>query len=277
LALALCIGIGLAFAVANLRSWELEDAEAYWNAAHRLREGMDLYVPVDPNADEVLAYRYAPWLAWLWVPLTYLPKAAVQVGWSTVLVGAVVASLVPVLRVRTMAAICIAALLGGLLLRTASTGNVHALVIAALVWGLPRRSGPIWLGLAASLKVVPILYAIVYVRQGQLGRAALAVAVTAILVAPALLYDLSAYPTEAGESLSLLSNLGWPAFAAGAVLCIGVAWWFGSGRYRWPLASLAVVAALPRLELYSLTYFLVGTDQARVQGGRTEAIRRRPR
>jgi hypothetical protein len=264
----MCVGIGLAMAVANLTSWELEDADAYWNAGHRLREGMDLYVGVDPNADESLAYRYAPWFAWLWVPLTYLPKTAVQLVWSIILVGAVLASLIPVLRIRTVAAVCVGALLGGLLLRTASTGNVHPLVIVALVWGLPRPSGPLWLGVVASLKVVPILYAIVYLRQGQPMRAFLAVAVTGILLAPALLYGVSEYPTDAGESLSLLSNLGWSAFVAGAVLSIAAAWWFGAGRYRWPLASLAVVGALPRLELYSLTYFLVGADQRAGEGTR---------
>lgn len=88
LALAICIGFGLAFFIANVRSWQLEDSEAYWNAALRLRGGEPLYVPVDPGADEMIA-RYAPWFAWLWVPLTMLPKGAVQVGWSLLLLAAV--------------------------------------------------------------------------------------------------------------------------------------------------------------------------------------------
>ena len=74
IALAICIGMGLAFAIANAFSWQLEDAEAYWNAALRLRSGGDLYVAVPLGADETIAYRYAPWLAWLWIPLTYLPQ-----------------------------------------------------------------------------------------------------------------------------------------------------------------------------------------------------------
>src|SRR5688500_10702625 len=91
-ALAVCVGMGLAFVIANVRSWELEDAEAYWSAAHRLRAGMHLYIAVPLGADEMTAYRYAPWLAWLWVPLTYLPKIVVQAGWSAILLGAVVVS-----------------------------------------------------------------------------------------------------------------------------------------------------------------------------------------
>jgi hypothetical protein len=261
LVLAICIGFGLAFVIANVRSWELEDAEAYWNAAQRLRDGGALYVSVPPNADEMLAYRYAPWLAWLWVPLTYLPKAAVQAAWSITLLAASAVAIMPLLRHRSVAAVCLLFLLGGLLVRTASTGNVHALVIAALVWGAPRRSGPLWIGLAASLKFVPILYAIGYLRRGEWVRAALAVGVSALLLAPALLYDLSSYPTDAGESLSLLSNLGVVPYAAVAVAAVGAAWWLGAGRYRWVAAGVAVLAALPRLELYGLTYLLVGTDR----------------
>ena len=256
--LAISIGFGLAFVIANVRSWELEDAEAYWNAAVRLREGLPLYVPVDPAADETLAYRYAPWLAWLWVPLTFLPKIVVQVGWSGLLVAAIVVALAPLLRLRTVAAICLAALLGGLLVRTASTGNVHPLLVAALVYGAPRRSGPLWIGLAASLKFVPIGYALVYLGRREWMRAAFAFAVAAVFLAPALLYDLSNYPAEAGESLSLLSLAGPVPWAVVAVVLAVAALRLARTRYAWVVASTAVLAAIPRLELYSLTYLLVG-------------------
>jgi hypothetical protein len=263
IALAICIGFGLAFVIANVPSWELEDAEAYWNAAMRLRAGEPLYVPVaDPGADETIAYRYAPWLAWLWVPLTFLPKAAVQVGWSAILLAAVVIAVLPMLRLRTAAAICLAALLGGLMVRTASTGNVHALLIAGLVWGLPRRSGPVWIGMAASLKVVPIAYALVYVGRREWLRAAAAVGVAGLLWAPALLYDLSGYPAEAGDSLSLLSIAGPIPWAALAIICAGGTVWLARGRYAWAAASVAALAAIPRLQLYDLTYLLVAARRA---------------
>jgi hypothetical protein len=258
--LAVCVGLGLAFAIANIRSWELEDAEAYWNAAIRLREGGPLYVPVNPSADEMIAYRYAPWFAWLWVPMTLLPKTMVQVGWSAALIAAVVLALIPLLRIRTVAALCLAALLGGLLVRTASTGNVHPLLIAALVYWAPRRSGPVWIGLAASLKFVPILYALVYAGRRQWGRAALAVGVAAALMAPAILYDLSEYPTEVGNSLSLLSLAGPIPWAAVALILSVTAFLMARTRYAWGAASVAVLAAVPRLQLYDLTYLLVGAD-----------------
>jgi hypothetical protein len=133
----------------------------------------------------------------------------VQVGWSATLIAAVVVALVPLLRIRTVAALCLAALLGGLLVRTASTGNVH--------WG----------------------------------RAALAAGVAALLLAPALLDDLSNYPGEAGGSLSLLSLAG-PIPWAAVVLSV-TAFLIARTRYAWGAASVAVLAAVPRLQLYYLT------------------------
>lgn len=260
LALAICIGFGLAFVISNVRSWELEDAEAYWNAALPLRDGQALYIPVDPAADETVAYRYAPWLAWTWVPLTFLPKGIVQTAWSLLLVAAVIAALLPLIRQRTVAAVCLAALLGGLLVRTASTGNVHALIVAALVHGVPRRSGPIWIGIAASLKIAPIAYALVYAGRRQWAHAGVAMAVALALMAPALLYDLSGYPADPGDSLSLLLIAGpipWLALAVGAGLA---AFLLARARSAWSAASVAVLALIPRLELYGLTYLLVGLN-----------------
>jgi hypothetical protein len=260
---AICVGIGLAIAIANVRSWELEDAQAYWNAGMRLRDGGALYVAVDPNADEMLAYRYAPWFAWLWVPLTYLPKPLVELVWSAILILASGLAVLPILRRRSVAAICLVALLGGLLLRTASTGNVHALMMAGLMWGLPRRSGPLWIGVAASLKLVPILFVLPYLGQRRPLRALLAILVAAVLTAPALLYDLSAYPSEAGESISLLSNVGPIAFAVVALLSFLGGLVYARTRYAWLAAAVSVLACLPRLELYSLTYLGVGAISSR--------------
>jgi hypothetical protein len=261
-ALAICAGMGITFVIANLRSWELEDAEAYWNAALRLRAGGELYVAVPVGADEMLAYRYAPWLAWLWVPLTFLPKPAVQVAWSVALLGGVAISLVPLVRARTVAAWCLFFLLGGLLLRTASTGNVHALVIAALVWGTPRASGPLWIGLAASLKIAPILYALVYLGRRQWARFGLTLAVAGVLWLPALLYGVDDYPTDPGISYSLLSLVGPIAWvvvaAAAAVVAIRIA----RTKFSWLGASVAALAAIPRLAFYDLTYLLVWRDGA---------------
>ena len=256
-ALALCIGFGLAFVIANLRSWQMEDADAYWNAALRLRDGAALYPPLDDvSAPDV--YRYAPWFAWLWVPLTHLPKGAVMAWWGAILVVASFVALLPLARVRSLATACLAALLGGLLIRTASTGNVHALLIAVLVMGARSRGGPVWIGVAASLKLVPIAYALVYVGRREWRRAAAALVVTAALSAPALLYDLRAYPGDPGASFSLLTVGGPLPWVTVVLVLAGVAVMAGRGPYGWLAAATAVIAAIPRLELYNLTYLLVG-------------------
>jgi hypothetical protein len=273
LALAICIGFGLAFVIANVRSWELEDAEAYWNAALRLRAGADLY-PALGNVNGPEVYRYAPWFAWLWVPLTYLPKEIVQAGWSLVLVVSGSAALLPILRVRSVAAFCLAALLGGLLLRTASTGNVHALLIAGLVYGALRRSGPLWIGLAASLKLAPLAYVIVYAGRREWGRAAMSLGVTVALVAPAALYDLSKFPTDAGGSLSLLSIAGPVPFFALAGLAVAASFRLARTRFAWGAASVAVLCLIPRLDLYDLTYLLVGLAHGQPDADRGPARER---
>jgi hypothetical protein len=256
IALGICIGMGIAFAYANLRSWDMEDATAYWNAASRLREGAALYVPVPIAADETIAYRYAPWLAWVWVPLTYLPKQIVMAVWGALLLSAAVAAILPLARLRSPAGWCLTFLLGGLMIRTATTGNIHALLIAALVHGLPRRSGPIWVGVAASIKVAPILFAAQYAGRRQWGRLLVAATTATILWIPALLYDLGDYPSGVGDSLSVLSIAGTQAWLAVVATTIGLALALARTKYAGLASCGAVLAAGPRLALYDLTYLL---------------------
>jgi hypothetical protein len=274
LALAFCVGIGIALVWANITSWDLEDMDAYWNAAQRLRDGSPLYPAVgDPGAADV--FRYSPWFAWLWVPLTHVHKSAVQIGWSGILIASLMLALVPVLRHRSLAAVCLATLLGGFLFKTASTGNVHTLLVAALVHGVTRRSGPVWIGVAASLKVVPIVYALVYAARGEWRRAALSVAVGALLSAPILAYDLVNYPiTEAG-SFSLLS-MGGPIFwLAGAALATAAVLLLARSRFAWCAASVGALAALPRLQLYDATYLLVAITHNGADSRRSVAVIKR--
>ncbi|HLE58697.1 MAG TPA: hypothetical protein VJA85_03535, partial [Candidatus Limnocylindria bacterium] len=63
-------------------AWSVDvhpDAEAYWLAANRLRDGLALYG--GPQGDETEIYRYAPWFAFAWVPLTYLSHDAALALW----------------------------------------------------------------------------------------------------------------------------------------------------------------------------------------------------
>jgi hypothetical protein len=260
--LAIFIGEGVAHGILAVGHWTLEDMDAYWQAAERLRIGAALYPAVDPNANEV--FRYAPWFAYVWVPLTYLPRGVVNIGWSLFLVGASVAAVVPLVRRPSPAAFAIAGLLGPFLLWTASRGNVHPLLVAALVHGVERRSGPVWIALAASLKAVPILYVLVYAGRREWGKAAIAVGLTVLLTGQMLFFDLSSFASDPGGSQSLLfiSPVAWAAVAA---LGLGFAVFaaFFRRRYAWLGASTAAMTVLPRFFLYDLTYLLVGTAARR--------------
>jgi hypothetical protein len=136
---------------------------------------------------------------------------------------------------------------------------VQPLLIAALVHGLERRSGPVWIGLVASLKAVPILYALIYIGRGEWLRAALAVAATAALTAPFLLYDLANYPAGSGDSPSPLIALSPLLWGAAVVALAGLTLWLARRRARldrWA-ASVTVLAALPRITLLDLPQLLV--------------------
>lgn len=263
-AIAVIVGIGIVNLYWAVTAWTLSDAQAYWDAAHRLRAGADLY-PLVANVDASEVYRYAPWFAWLAVPFTFLPVQVAGALWSAILLAASGAALVPMIRARAW---LLVAFFAPILVGISAVGNVQALMIAPLVWGVERRSGPLWIALAASLKIFPILLAAGYLGRREWVRAALAVALTALLWAPALLYDLRDYATDPGQAGSLFAvPLLWAlAVAAGVVATLRLA----HNHFGWLAAATTVVISLPRLFVYDATYLMVGVRTI-------SAARRRPR
>jgi hypothetical protein len=225
---ALLVGYALAATYAVVTHWHFEDAGSYWSAALRLQAGGSLYFSSANPSDSAL-YWYSPWFAALWVPLTMLPHAAVMVGWSLVQVAALGYLLWPS---RHPASVALSLLLMPDLLRTASTGNVQVPMLALLLAGLRTRWGPVVIGVAASLKVFPIILAVLYGWRGAL----IAVGTAAILVAPVLLFDLSGYPTRL-LSTPLPLPLMWLVAVGGLTLA--------HTPYRKLGASLAVMFATP--------------------------------
>jgi hypothetical protein len=234
------------------------DVSAYWNAAERLRAGEPLYAAGATNASDL--YRYAPWFAAAWIPVTYLDRAAVTAAWVGLMIGAALVSSLPLLR-RGPAGWAAFAIFAPLQLQAAVFGNVQPLLVLVLMWGVERRAGPLWIALSASLKAVPLLLALVYAGRGEWRRAGLSLGLTALLVAPAFLFDLSAYPTASGPnqmSLAAVSVWLWLPVAAAA---IGATVMVARTRFAWPAGSLAMIAALPRLLDYEIGFLLIGLAQ----------------
>jgi hypothetical protein len=195
-AIASCVLIAFGNVVVVTGDWAFDDMHAYLGAAERLLSGDPLYISGVATSQ---LYLYAPWFSAAWIPATGLPIAVVEVTWFSVLAIAFGAALWPYLR--SVAGICLALLLGALLYRTLGWGNVQPVVVAALVWSLPTRSGPWVLGVIGSLKPLTLVAVGAYLWRREWRSAAIAVGIAGILWAPALLFDLSSYP--APRSLNL--------------------------------------------------------------------------
>lgn len=256
-ALAVIIAIGIFNVYQAVIGWTLSDAAAYWEAGLRLRAGEELY-PVLASVDASDVYRYAPWFAWLAVPWTLLPVEVAGILWSALLLAASAAALLPLIRGGSWVLV---ALFAPILIGISAVGNIHPLLIAGLVFGVERRSGPIWIGLAASLKIFPLLFALVYAGRRQWWRCAAAVALTVALWAPALFYDLRAYATDAGQAAFLFAVPA--AYVIVAVLTVALTLAAARSRWSWLIAATAVCLSLPRFFVYDITYLVVGVPQSK--------------
>ena len=266
LAAAAFIGLSIAWLIWTFNGFSLSDSHAYRIAAERLLAGADLY---QPAATQDEAFRYAPWFAAAWVPIAALPRVVGDGVWVIALAAASVVAVLPLARQPGMAPRLLAILGATMLLWTAARGNVHPLLMVALIHGLDRRSGPVWVALAASLKAVPILFVLVYLARREWWRALWTVAITAALVLPMPLLGWELGSMDAGESLSLYSQVSptvWGIVAVAATaLALGAAW--RRSRYTALAAATASITVLPRLLLYDLTYLLVRADRS--NGGYT--------
>jgi hypothetical protein len=269
--------IGLLFATMLVRvaliasDWSFGDVDAYWQAALRLRSGQPLYLPgVDPDSYQV--FRYAPWFAWLWVPLSYLPQTVVEWAWAAGLGAASVAILVALARLRRHAAWALALIITPWLLSNVQVGNIQPLVVAMLAFGVSRQSGPVWVGIAASLKVAPLGFALVYLARREWLRFFGSAAIAAILLAPLMLYDLSGYTTDPGRSFSFYYYVSPTAWLIAAVASSLFAFVLALRRspYVWIAAALAVMLLPPRTHVTYATFLVVG-----LLGGLRDRIDRR--
>jgi hypothetical protein len=257
---AFVIGLSLAWVVWTVGGLNFSDADAYRLAAERLVAGQDIYVQA-PNQNE--AFRYAPWFAAAWIPLAALPETLGDLLWAAILSVATVFSVLPLARQPYLGARLLAVFGGAMLIWTVARGNVHPLVMVALIQGLDRRSGPVWVALAASLKAVPIIFVLIYVARHEWWRAAAAVGITALLVLPMPLLGWEAGTVDPGESLSLYFLVSPELWAFTAIFAAGAAVVTALRRSKYVAlaAAVAAIVALPRLLLYDITYVTVGADR----------------
>lgn len=240
--------------------WNPADGGAYYDAAFRLVHGQPLYPPVNPEAHEV--FRYAPWFAVAWIPLTLLPRDLALHIWSLAMLGCAVAAVWPLLQRPTWARVALAALVGQTLAETAMFGNAHPLVVALLVWTAGRRWFPAWVGVAASLKLVPLAFALVWAGRHEWAKTAIAVGVAALLFAPMLLFDLSSYPTDPGTGLLSLYAVSPPLWAAVALASLGATLWLAArgSPYAWVAAAVLMFVGPPRVVTSYLGFLLVAVQ-----------------
>lgn len=234
------------------------DFLAYWHAAERLRDGAALY---PPGADTGLGfvYRYSPWFAFAFLPLTAFPLSMVLLLWQLSMLGAGFMLLRPLLRPPSLASVLLILLAAPLVIDLAWVGNVESLMILLICLLLQRPvSGPIAIGLAASLKITPILFIAYYVANRQWRRVGLTVAVAIGLWLPAIVLGVANYPTAALPTISVwgVSLVGGILVAA---LAVAVTAWLSFTGSRWALtaAAAATLAASPVLFITSLPRVLV--------------------
>jgi hypothetical protein len=261
----------LAYVIASwFLVWNPADAGAYLDAAERLRSGASLYQAANGEAHEV--YRYAPWFAYLWIPFVDLPRDLVAHAWSVLMLLVAVYACAPLFRHGTPAGLTLGALCLAFLAETAMFGNAHPIAVAMLVYGLPRRAAPIWVGLSASLKLVPILFVLPWLLRGDWRRSALAAGTAGILFAQMLAFDLSGYVSTPGTGLLSIYAVSLPLWIGVGLATLALTVVLGRRRpdHAWAGVSALEYLAPPRVVLSYLAF----AAPAVVAGWADRAMRR---
>ncbi len=243
-------GMAVANVIWTIQTWPMGDIQIYWNAGQRVVNGDPLY----PGDSPYTSYRYAPWFAWLWAGFAALPYDVVAVAWQAALLVACAAVAVPFVR-RGPLGIAFAGIFVPLLFAVSAGGNVQALLVASLLFGIDRRSGPLWIAIAASLRATPIVFVAIYAARREWSRFWLTIGLTGILVAPMLLYDPATLVSDvAGREPGLLaqSTLLYVSVSVVTLLVLGILTWRRS-PYITLAAAAAAVLVSPKLFAYDTT------------------------
>ncbi len=134
--IAIIVAIGLVTIGWAFTDWHFNDLHAYQSAALRIRDDGQLY---GGDVTPWTAYRYAPWFAYAFVPLSYLPWSLLVVTWTGFTLACSVLAVLPLIRDGRAEALALAAIFGPLLVAVSASGNVEAPMIALLVWTTGTR------------------------------------------------------------------------------------------------------------------------------------------
>ena len=280
--------VALIAAAAALAGWlhsDLTDLHVYRHAGQALLDGLSPYAADDPVTG--LPFTYPPFAAVVMLPLAVLPAQAAAAVWTAASVAALAAVVVIALREVHLDArgwLVAALVIGALALepvwQNLSFGQVNLVLMAAVVVDLTRpdrRFSGVLVGLAAAVKLTPLVFVVLLLlvgRRGAAGRAALTFLATIAVgfaIAPGaaasywtlglldadrvgppwLAHNQSAYGVLTrllGESPSALLWLGIALPLGGAALLVAAAWWRRGERLLGTgIAGLAMLLALAGL------------------------------
>jgi alpha-1,2-mannosyltransferase len=278
----LVLVVGAAVAGALLGGFK--DLFVYLYGGRAVLDGLPVYESVDPVTG--LHFTYPPFAAVLMVPLALLPTWLAAALWTGASVGALAAVVVVVSRAlgRPARGWLVALLTGGALAlepvwQNLTFGQANVFLMLALLVDLvrpARRWSGVLVGIAAGVKLTPLVFVVLLVlvgRRAAAGRAALAFAGTVavgFLVIPGLaarywaddnLVDAARVgPPELAHNQSVYGALtrlldgppptwAWLAVAGPlslAILVVGAAWWRRGDRVLGTcLGAMAMLIASP--------------------------------
>ena len=278
-----CIaGVVLGALVAGAVAGGFPDLHVYRYGGSAVLHQTGLYAADDPVTG--YPFTYPPFAAVLMVPLAVLPSVAVAALWNAASVAALLATVAVVLRAQglqphpaAVPGLGVAAVALEPVWQTLSFGQVNLLLMLALVVDLQRperRWSGVLVGIAAGIKLTPLVLVVLLLLVGQRAaarRATLTFAGTVLLGAlalpgsaasywtdglldarrvgpPALAHNQSVYGALtrlAGEPAPTWFWLAVAAPVAVAVLAVAARWWPRDRTASTCLAAIAMLVASP--------------------------------
>jgi alpha-1,2-mannosyltransferase len=185
------VTLAVAGAVAGAIHGGFPDLSVYEYGGHAVLDGLDVYGSDDSATG--YPFTYPPFAAVAMVPLALLPTWAGAALWTGLSTAALAATVVLVRRALgrpASARLVVVAVVGALALEPVSQnlsfGQINAILMLAVVVDLLRsegRSSGVLAGLAAGVKLTPLVFVVLLVMVGRRNAAARALLVFAATVA----------------------------------------------------------------------------------------------